>query len=622
MSLLRNKTPAEVEAIRAEYLSMYGETLQAALEGDLEEGNEIDQANALMSGDTATADAIALDDAMRGGITGWGTGEAEIEAVYTRVRSEVLALAEAQNWTSAQMEAEVRRRLAAIEERFGRRYANVEQYNAPGLEGETVLARAYRSELSGADLDLANALQRNDLVAADAARIEIERTGFYPSDERLRGVLRSQYERALEARRLDEGPARHMRVTRLVDDLRRQRDPVLSEEEISRRRMALERQMERELEDGAQEDSNVSMEALRSTYEGRYNRISLAYDMEMMTSGSDRLAARAMLRQGGCLTPLQEVDYATRGDGTDEEALRRTLSRMTWAEIPSAARRLGTRPPRPQLRQHAARRALGPRRERHHGHGGARRARVGHGAHRRRAPPRGPRVARPHRRARRDGRRPRGRVDAPPARPAQRARSAARPHRLARHREAARREREALAADVDFRVNRVREAVEDHRRRLDSRTDAVTQVVGIAVGLTVAVLLGAISGGTLGAATIAVMASLMATASTMITKQLILGGAYGDEDIMTDMAVGVVDALTAAATAGMGSRLLRPVQNLVARTRVGAVAGRMGRSGLAQRVTRAPGVGSVRNASAARWAGARGCSARRRRSSPKAPKTW
>lgn len=591
MTLLRNKTPAEVEAIRAEYLSMYGETLQAALEGDLEEGNEIDQANALMSGDTATADAIALDDAMRGGITGWGTGEAEIEAVYTRVRSEVLALAQAQNWTSAQMEAEVRRRLAAIEERFGRRYANVEQYNAPGLEGETVLARAYRSELSGADLDLANALQRNDLVAADAARIEIERTGFYSSDERLRGVLRSQYERALEARRLDEGPARHMRVTRLVDELRRQRNPVLSEEEISRRRMALERQMERELEDGAQEDSNVSMEALRSTYEGRYNRISLAYDMEMMTSGSDRLAARAMLRQGGRLTPLQEVDYATRGDGTDEEALRRTLSRMTRTEI--EAMRTQWEATHEGSFDDMLRGELSGRDE------SDIMDMVAHGAPESAME----RIEAERRRVDRElndltgvlGETAAGREAAWMRH--QRDRLSALEAPLARtdwpDTEAARREREALAADVDFRVNRVREAVEDHRRRLDSFTDAVTQVVGIAVGLTVAVLLGAISGGTLGVATIAVMASLMATASTMITKQLILGGAYGDEDIMTDMAVGVVDALTAAATAGMGSRLLRPVQNLVARTRVGDVVGWMGRSGLAQRVARAPGVGSV-----------------------------
>lgn len=95
-----------------------------------------------------------------------------------------------------------------------------------------MLRRAFRSELSGAELDLANALQDNDLIRADAARIEIERTGFYASDDRINAVLRSQYERALEARRLDEGPARNMRVRRLVDELRHK--PGVSEEEISR----------------------------------------------------------------------------------------------------------------------------------------------------------------------------------------------------------------------------------------------------------------------------------------------------------------------------------------------------------------------------------------------------
>ncbi len=586
MGLLRNKPAAEVEAIRAEYLALYGRTLQADLEADLAEGNELAQANALLSGNTAEADAIALDDAMRGGLTGWGTGEAEIEAVYARLRSEVQAQAEANHWTTAQRDAEIRRRLHEIERHFGSRYGDVTEYRVPGSTTGS-LEGAFRSELSGADLDLAHALQANDPVAADAARIEIERTGFYASDERLRAVLVSQYERALEARRLDEGPARHLRVVRLVEELRR-RSPALSEEEISRQRMALERTMEHEMEVAAQADSSVSMESLRAAYEGRYDRISLAYDMERMTSGTDRLAARAMLRQGGRLTPYQEIDYATRGDGTDEEALRRTLSRMTLKEINVLRGEWATNHPdnpsldamlRDELSGRDASDILDMAE-----HGAPESALA--------------RIDAERRRVRREmddltgvlGGVAAGNEAAWMQDELDRLATLEAPLRRTDWPDTpeARAERERLADDVDFRVGAVRAAVEDHRRRLDSYTDAVTQVVGIAVGVTVALVAGAVSGGTLGVATIAVMASLLSTASTMLSKQLILGGAYGAEDAWTDVAVGVADALTAWATAGMGERLLRPI-----RGRVGAALARVGRSGLAQGAARTPGVGGA-----------------------------
>ncbi|HSW24913.1 MAG TPA: hypothetical protein VLJ62_19275 [Burkholderiaceae bacterium] len=589
MRTLRNKTPAEIDAIRAEYRSLFGEPLREALADDLDEGNEIDQADALLRGDTATADAIALDDAMRGGITGWGTDEAEIERVQTQVRSEVLARAQAGHWTAAQMEAEVRRRLGAIEASFEKRYKKVEQYNAPGLQGGTVLARAFASELSGAELDLANALQRNDLVAADAARLEVERRGVYSSDEKITQVLRSQFERALQARRLDEGPARQRAIDERIAALREQRNPVLSEERISRERMQLERQTEAALEHGAQQDSKLSMAALRQTYEGRYDRISLAYDIERMTSGSDRLAARHLLQQGGHLEPLQEEEFATLGDGTDEDALRRVLSRATKAEIDQMRTRWEASH-RGRSFDDMLRGELSGRDE------SDIMDMVDHGAPESALE----QIQQENRRVRRElteltggvGRGVSGNEEAWMHHQVHRLNELRAPLQRTDwpDTDEGRRAREALAADVNFRVERVQQAVEDHRRRLDSFTDMATQVIGMAVGITVAVVLGAVSGGTLGVATIAIMASLMATASTMVTKRLILGGAYGDEAVMTDLAVGVVDALASAATAGMGSKLLRPMRGLVARTKIGNVAGWIGRSGVAQRATRAPGV--------------------------------
>ena len=77
-------------------------------------------------------------------------------------------------------------------------------------------------------------------------------------------------------------------------------------------------------------------------------------------------------------------------------------------------------------------------------------------------------------------------------------------------------------------------------------------MVGIVVGLAVT----AVTFGAAGPVFAAVLGSIMATAATMSTKALIQGAAYGWEDIATDIAVGIVDALAAALTAGMGEKLL------------------------------------------------------------------
>ena len=328
---LRNKTPAQIEAIRAEYLSRYGETLDQALENDLDEGNERDETAALLNCDTATADAIALDELMRGGFLGLGTSEKDIEKVYERLRSEVLSRAKAEHWTSAQMRAEVRRRLKQIEARFGERYANVEQYVLAGQPGDSILTRAFTSEMSGGQLDLAKGLQADDPVAIDAARLKIEDEGVYASDDKINTVFRSQYERSLEARRLDEGPARNMVVACEVDKWRREM-PIVTEEEISRRRIKLEREMEKGIETNAAADAKLSMDQLGAVYAGKYGK-SLDRFVEDNMSGVDKDIGRALTLQGGKLTPLQEIEFATDRVGTDEDMLRSTLSRMTKAEI-------------------------------------------------------------------------------------------------------------------------------------------------------------------------------------------------------------------------------------------------------------------------------------------------
>lgn len=587
MRTLRNKSEAEREAIRAEYLRMYGVTLDADLKDDLYDGNEIDQAKALLEGDNELADAIEFDEAMRGGIISTGTDEKRIEEVQNRVRTEVLAMARGRNWTSEEMEAEVRRRLELIEKKFGEKYAKVEQYNAPGLEGTTVLRRAFGSELSGPELDLAEALQDNDLIKADTARIEIERTGFYASDDRINEVLRSQYERALEARRLDEGPARNMRVRRLVDELRNK--PGVSEEEISRKRMALEHQMEKEIQDGAQQDSRMSMDSLKQVYQKNYFW-PLEYAVEVNMSGEDRNKARNMLEQGGRLDPLQEIEYATRTSGTDEQTVRRVVGSMTKAELDGLADQWEKRHPgkrfRDMLIAELDGRDLSDVLDMYD-HGKPTSAMEA--------------IAQEERRVDREANQLTGVLGGAAAGHE----AAWMKSELGRLQELkagllrtdwpatdeAREERARLGDELDFRVERVQAAVEDHRRRIDSVTDMASQIVGVVVAIVAAAIITVVTAGTAGPIMVLVLASLYSTVATMATKLLIKGGAYGTQDFAVDAAVGVVDAAMSAATAGLGTKILGPVKSLVRATRLPSLAGKIGRAGVAQRLAGMEGTG-------------------------------
>ena len=552
MDLLRGRSQEEIEKIRAEYKRRFGKDLDQALLDNLDEGNEQKQAKALMAGDKEAADAIEIDEAMRGGVFGWGTKEEDIEATYKRVHDEVLAQAQREGWSSEQMKAEVRRRNALIEAKFNEEYKDVEQYNEPGLEGKTVLRRAFSSEMDpGPERDLANALADNDMVKADAARIEIERRGVWASDEAINKVLTNQYENALQETRLDQGPARKMRTDRYRDEILK-KDPKISEEDLSRKIMAFERDMDREMGEEAQRRSNISMEALNDAYQKKYF-YPLSYTIEANMSGVDLEKARALHKQGGRLTALQEVDYATKGVGTDEDALRNRIGSMSRAEIE-------------QLKKDWAATHKGKEKDLEYVLKDELSGRDAadildmykHGA---------PESAKEHidqeqRRVSRELGELTGVAGGAAAGKEadwvtqQMARLNELKSELDR-RDLSEEERELLRDQLDYRIEIVQQGVEDHRRAIDSVANFAAQVASLVVAVVVGAALTFLSGGTLGPVMIAVIASVAATITTMGTKALIQGGSYGAEDIGVDLAVGVVDAFTAAATAGMGGKLLR-----------------------------------------------------------------
>ena len=176
MDLLRSKSPEEIRADSRRV----SPPLQQGAQGRTRGGPRRRQRTGPGRGPHARRYRDRGCDRRRRGharrYTGWGTDSEDIEATYQRVHDEVLALARNEGWSAEQFQAEVRRRTRGIEARFEERYANVEQYNEPGAEGATVLRRAISSEMwPGPERDLANALASNDQIAADAARIEIER---------------------------------------------------------------------------------------------------------------------------------------------------------------------------------------------------------------------------------------------------------------------------------------------------------------------------------------------------------------------------------------------------------------------------------------------------------------
>jgi hypothetical protein len=550
MDLLRGRSQEEIERIRAEYQRRYGKDLDKALLDNLDKGNEQEQAKALMSGDKEAADAIEIDEAMRGGVFGWGTKEEDIEATYKRVHADVLAQAQREGWSAEMMQAEVRRRTALIEAKFNHLYKDVAEYNEPGLEGKSVLRRAFSSEMDpGPERDLANALADSDMVKADAARIEIERQGVWASDEAINKVLINQYENALQETRLDQGPARKVRTDRYRDEILK-RDPKISEEDLSRKMMAFERDMDRETGEEAQRRSNISMAALNDAYQNKYF-YPLSYTIEANMSGVDLEKARALHQQGGRLTALQDVDYATKGTGTDEEALRTRIGGMTKSEIAKLETDWAATHHGESLRKLLDSELSGRDASdilSMYDHGAPESAKE--------------RIDQEQRRVNRELGELTGVLGGAAAGneadwlTQQMGRLNELKSDLDRH-DLSDEERELLRDQLDYRVELVQQGVEDHRRAIDSVANFAAQVASLVVAVAVGAALTFISGGTLGPVMIAVIASVAATVTTMGTKALVQGGSYGAEDIGVDLAIGVVDALTAAATAGMGGKILR-----------------------------------------------------------------
>ncbi|MGB1216856.1 MAG: hypothetical protein ACPG5P_03225, partial [Saprospiraceae bacterium] len=177
---------------------------------------------------------------------------------------------------------------------------------------------------SGGELNLANALADNDQTGIDAGRIAVETESlWYTDDDQINSILENQHSRALREMRRDEWPI-----------IQQELNERARREGWDSYRIRIEtRNATRALEERARPQALEYMNQLEETYdEARGNQGNLRIDLLFTTSGTDRSMAYHLL-DSGSLTPVEQLEYAMDGLGTDEERINQALEGKTQEEI-------------------------------------------------------------------------------------------------------------------------------------------------------------------------------------------------------------------------------------------------------------------------------------------------
>jgi hypothetical protein len=560
METLRNKTPEERERIKALYEEKYDTPLEddikEELTGIFEDENDYARAQALMQGDTTKADAIAIDQAMYGGLTGWGTDRKAIEGVYDQIRQDTEkqlqeeARRTGKQLTTKELEAEVARRNQQLEASYNATYKD--QW---GEGDESALRRAYKDELSDGELALVNAIADNDLTKADAARIQIEKESiFYADDEVINGVLKHQYERALDETKRDEGPA-------LYEDLEKRRlEAQKSGHPWDAYRYKKEQHLiERQLEDKAKKGSKVYMQQLESTYDtdfGTTGKGSLRQVIEQNMDGYEQLEARRRLAHGGWLTPAEEIHFATEGLGTKEDAFTKALEGKTKEEIAEIRKEWEKLHPGESLEDRIDSETSG---------------RLNFELrHKLKGEPMSMEEERESMQELAKHEQEHGSswfADDERKRLDYRLAEMEKKYQAAKDPNLTDDERARRVAEFQRFAGYTNVSVQEHKEKMEAVTGSLVTAVTTAIAVAVAAIAIIFSGGTATPGVVAAFAAWAGTAGGAATiavgtalvgmgiKQAMLGSDYGIEDVGTDLAVGGVEAVAAAATAGLSKAL-------------------------------------------------------------------
>lgn len=228
--ILENKDAAEIKAIKDEYQKKYGKSYEEALRGELS-GADLDRALALLRGDKASADAARIRQA----IAGAGTTESEI---------------------SSTLKGKSPEQIEAIKNAYQSLY-------------KESLDAALKGDLSGPELDEANARLSSQSAEADAARLKTAMNSAGTDEKEIRNVL--------------EGKSKEER------------------------------------------------EAIEAAYRKLYGR-ELLHDLKQELSGIELECAESLLRDGK-ISEAQRLRLAVTGAGTDEEAIRELLHEKSAEEV-------------------------------------------------------------------------------------------------------------------------------------------------------------------------------------------------------------------------------------------------------------------------------------------------
>ncbi|WP_158625156.1 annexin [Corallococcus terminator] len=640
LTLLRGKTPEQIDAIKKAYKEKYNRDLIEELDSELRSGSlkthDADEMHALVEGRTEDARAIELERAMRGSwFFGLGTDRQGIEAVYDRVRKETEADAQQYGWDSKTLKAELLKRNRDIDAAYERQYGKDWTERATG---ESALSAAYRDEMGGEELKLIEGMRDDKGLQVDAARIRIEHTSFFYADDKIiRGAMSAEGRRQIAderrdgyldiqerldiERELDEAKVKPASAGPLTDADRKK--GFISELEFLEKwspeklqaRLAKERKnVDLAAKAHAQEHAQANMQALAEEYDASYvtagtSQMTFGQAVLFNTSGSDQDAVKALLAKG-YLTDAEVVQFAVQGVGTDVDDLKEVFAGKSREEIHAIAEEWAknnppdagdTRTPFERFRARIDEELSG--REDFdildvvvHGEAVTPREKLARARRREGFEQDSSNIF--SRSSRKILEAQTATLEAEVA--ALELHESRRPKPGDKDYDADTLRKwqddwEKKAVRIDHQAELADEAVTMHREQVDTVTDFVVTIATAAV-MAIAVIIGvllsifappvgvgfwAAFGTFMASSTVLVGTALATVAVTMLAKAALKGSAYGWEEAATDAGVGAVDVLTSVATAGMGSKLLK-MGFLARMAGEGGVMARMTAHGLAQ----------------------------------------
>jgi hypothetical protein len=578
------KTKEEKELLEAAYLRMYGRSISVDLKEELDDwattaghnengaaeatSHDAARAIALLNLDKERARAIQIDQ--EAFYDQWGRGDRDdVEVIYKEVEDEVRADAlKAPRKNSAWVQAEIKRRLKGITDSYDKMYAGTtlpyyvpqdpKDPNSPLVQARRgTLVQNFKTQFGEFDGEVLVKEAEYDKAGADSARMLAERESLYVSDEVSNKILLDTQERARKDTALDEEPRlRYFAEENLryeEDRFFRTHGRFWTPRERYSKKKQLDLEVERQVDALANIASAAAIDRLGKSYERISGGETLKQYISSGMSGYDAKYAEKFAEKG-YLTPKEQLELGLLGTGTNEELVKRNLKKLSKKEIDTISgewehdhgetlwealdddlsgddwieAQVDYRGRPLSMDDAIAAEKERERLTRPGDFGSFAAMTLGSGAD----------------------------VNDMALN------SIARLEALAKYMDDPKvasltpEKQEAWLQSFDNGVALVNEAITVRNAIVSDVTDSVVNAVSMVVAVVVGALLSPFTGGLSALAAAAVVSSLAATATSVILRRVMMGARYGSGQIALDLAVGVVDALVAALTAGMGNKLL------------------------------------------------------------------